>query len=33
MGGPDGVDTVHDVEARDRGLMGSTDDVDVEAGD
>ena len=33
MGGPEGVDTVHAVESRDKGMMGLTDDVDVGAGD
>ena len=31
MGGSEGVDTEHAVEAR--GWTGATDDVDVEAGD
>ena len=30
MGGSEGVDTVHAVEARDRGRTGAPDDVDVE---
>ena len=33
MGGPEGVDSVHAVEAGDRVSMGTTDDVDVETGD
>ena len=32
MGGPEGVESVHAVEAGDRVRMGTTDSVDVETG-